>query len=85
MVAALITDWLQTKVPPRMISKRYVTVVCGAHSALRMLRAEQLKTLCSLRLVGASCCVSGTVIPRWKMQTGDTLTRGTSYPATSNQ
>ena len=34
MVAALITDWLQTKVPPRMISKRYVTVVCDAHSSL---------------------------------------------------
>ena len=34
MVAALITDWLQTKVPPRMISKRYVTEVCGAHSSL---------------------------------------------------
>ena len=58
MVAPLIANWLQTKVPPRMISKRYVTVSVR-RSALtqRMFRAAQLKTLCTLRAAAAAACL----------------------------
>ena len=81
MVAALIANWLQTKVPPRMISKRYVTVsVRGSLGECFVLSNLKHFAPCALLQL---LRVWATVIPRWKMQTGDTLTRGNQQPVTT--